>query len=546
MWRHCIIFFVCAAVWQVLARRQRVGFQVDAVQSVDKQSANQEAEALTLSLVEKENAQFLVQATFGPTRSDMGALRSGASKKDWVKSQFAVPIESHRAYYRTQANPLVDGAKDSRYPVRGACDENSRWTQYRKAPTSSARTGPIEVVTTKTAAQLEAAAKAKAGSVKKCGGWCNGKREPWSEKCTWKGCNGCGACPMEPMLFAILASNFSTCPFSKSEEPSAPVLSYHSGQRCPSGSSYTTDFDVCRMESQRVLTRGGQLPLNYKDKCFGASTFGCGYNHNGIFMNPCAPSGDKEETHSCGSVSCRLTRVCAPERELLLKAHGFEWAHEPRLELRSNEPSTSSTSGGDMCVRRSPVNEGSCRLDETCGISCGSPGEVANQPKLGHHFGFKTHLNIDFNYDDWYRMDSTTRYAAKSTVWVMQAVRAKDQVRQRMAWALSQIFVVGSGLNLKDPELWLNYYDVMVRHAFGNYRDILREVSYSPVMGKYLTHTGSSAFDYNGHFPNENFPREIMQLFSIGLVLLNEDGSPKLSDDGEVTETYSGANILSH
>merc|ERR1719422_2536929 len=72
-------------------------------------------------------------------------------------------------------------------------------------------------------------------------------------------------------------------------------------------------------------------------------------------------------------------------------------------------------------------------------------------------------------------------------------------------------------------ELWLNYYDIFVRGALGNFRDILREVTYSPAMGTFLTHTGSSSFDYSKTFPNENYAREIMQLFTIGIFKLEED-----------------------
>merc|ERR1719203_2208308 len=94
---------------------------------------------------------------------------------------------------------------------------------------------------------------------------------------------------------------------------------------------------------------------------------------------------------------------------------------------------------------------------------------------------------------------------ARSTVWVMRALRGQDQLRQRMAWGLSQIMVVSlAGLDKdSETELWLNYYDIFVRNAFGSYKDVLREVTYSPLMGNFLTHTGSSSYDYNNKFPNE-------------------------------------------
>ena len=77
---------------------------------------------------------------------------------------------------------------------------------------------------------------------------------------------------------------------------------------------------------------------------------------------------------------------------------------------------------------------------------------------------------------------------------------APDQLRQRTAWALSQIFSVGAPNFQFDQatEPWAVYYDVFVQHAFGNYRDILQEVAASPVMGQYLTLLGNSALAYNG------------------------------------------------
>ena len=181
-------------------------------------------------------------------------------------------------------------------------------------------------------------------------------------------------------------------------------------------------------------------------------------------------------------------------------------------------------------------------------FSCLIPPSTANIVEhLYDKVGFKTHLAMDINYDDGYRLKgSSPWWAAKSTVGVITAVRASDQVRQHMAWALAQIVVVGAGLELRAPELWLNYYDIMVRNALGNFRDILQEVTYSPVMGKYLTHTGSSSSDFDGNFPNENYAREVMQLFSVGVLRLHDDGSAQRDAAGEVLLSYTTTNILAH
>lgn len=95
---------------------------------------------------------------------------------------------------------------------------------------------------------------------------------------------------------------------------------------------------------------------------------------------------------------------------------------------------------------------------------------------MGHHYSFATGLEgspHDGFFDDRYS-GMMERSNSRSTIWVMQALRAQDQLRQRMAWGLSQIAVVSlAGLPTKDQEteLWLNYYDIFVRNAFGNYRD---------------------------------------------------------------------------
>ncbi|MEL6361424.1 MAG: DUF1800 domain-containing protein [Pseudomonadota bacterium] len=126
------------------------------------------------------------------------------------------------------------------------------------------------------------------------------------------------------------------------------------------------------------------------------------------------------------------------------------------------------------------------------------------------------------------------------------AVTGDDQLRQRMAFALSQILVVSSaddelfGL----PETVAHYMDILTRNAFGNYRDLLEEVTYSPAMGIYLTYLQNQAGDpFTGRVPDENYAREIMQLFTIGLVQLDANGDPVLGADGESIETYTNDDI---
>ena len=113
---------------------------------------------------------------------------------------------------------------------------------------------------------------------------------------------------------------------------------------------------------------------------------------------------------------------------------------------------------------------------------------------------------------------------------------ANDQLRQRMVFALSQIIVVSANKNIYGNEL-LPYVRLLNKHALGNYRSLLREMTLSPAMGKYLDLANSSKA--TGHTsPNENYPRELMQLFTIGLNELNQDGSLKLDAQGQPIPTY--------
>ncbi|MFK8114604.1 MAG: DUF1800 family protein [Rubripirellula sp.] len=138
--------------------------------------------------------------------------------------------------------------------------------------------------------------------------------------------------------------------------------------------------------------------------------------------------------------------------------------------------------------------------------------------------------------------------------WWHQALTAPDQLRQRTAWALIQILVTsedGAGFNdralgnVSGKPRWLGptaYYDLMVNGAFGNYRDLLEEVTYHPIMGVYLSHMRNRKS--NGvRFPDENYAREIMQLFSIGLYELRQDGRLNRTLSGELIPTYDNDTI---
>ncbi|PHV14630.1 hypothetical protein CSQ90_22045 [Janthinobacterium sp. BJB303] len=124
------------------------------------------------------------------------------------------------------------------------------------------------------------------------------------------------------------------------------------------------------------------------------------------------------------------------------------------------------------------------------------------------------------------------------TFW-QQGIRGEDQLRQRMAFALSEIFVISMQNESVRPRVRgvASYYDMLGQRAFGNFRDLLEGVALHPMMGLYLSHLRNQK-ESATRTPDENFAREVMQLFTIGLYQLNADGSLKLSG-GKPIDTYT-------
>ena len=136
--------------------------------------------------------------------------------------------------------------------------------------------------------------------------------------------------------------------------------------------------------------------------------------------------------------------------------------------------------------------------------------------------------------------------AVMESFWT-QAIRGQDQLRQRLAFALSEIFVISTVNNSLETvtAAHAGYLDMLDRNVFANYRTLLEQVARSPAMGKYLSHMHNEKEDpASGRLPDENFAREVMQLFSIGLWELNEDGSRKKDGAGNDIPTYTQADIM--
>jgi uncharacterized protein (DUF1800 family) len=185
------------------------------------------------------------------------------------------------------------------------------------------------------------------------------------------------------------------------------------------------------------------------------------------------------------------------------------------------------------------------------GFSAWLNDQITNQPATLHRtyirqiyndfYAAHTDHSYDFNEQFFYIFGNNV-----TTPFARAAIGGPDQLRQRVAFALSQICVISRREpNIENfPMAVTDYYDIFVRNAFGNYRDVLREVAFHPVMGRYLSSLGNQkARPEINQYPDENFAREVQQLFSIGLWELNLDGTRKLDANGQPIATYVNGQI---
>ncbi len=133
-----------------------------------------------------------------------------------------------------------------------------------------------------------------------------------------------------------------------------------------------------------------------------------------------------------------------------------------------------------------------------------------------------------------------------TNAWWQNAITAPDQLRQRVAFALAEILVISSAGPLEDrADTLSDYYDMMLAESFGNFKNLLKNVTLHPSMGRYLDMLGNDKPNPSkGLHPNENYAREIMQLFSVGLNRLHPDGSLVLNSKGLPIPTYDQNGII--
>lgn len=146
----------------------------------------------------------------------------------------------------------------------------------------------------------------------------------------------------------------------------------------------------------------------------------------------------------------------------------------------------------------------------------------------------------DNNPDDVGTNSRFWRYA-----WWQYHMSSDDVLRQRVALALSEILVISQNSSFgNNGHTMADYYDILLEHAFGNYRDLLQDVTYHPSMGVYLTYLNNPKTDTTqNRFPDENYAREVLQLFSIGTTKLNMDGTEVLDAQGVPMNAYNNTDI---
>lgn len=135
-------------------------------------------------------------------------------------------------------------------------------------------------------------------------------------------------------------------------------------------------------------------------------------------------------------------------------------------------------------------------------------------------------------------------YAVDFALW-KQLMSAPDAMRKRIALALSELFVVSvNGTTFTWQNFaYAHWWDMLCEKTFGNFRDLLEEVTLHPAMGNYLNSKGNRKENSSGRVPDENYAREVMQLFTLGLYQLNPDGTEVKDGSGKAVDSYSQSDV---
>jgi len=490
-----------------------------------------------------EAARFLLHATFGPTSTAVTELQA-MQHEDWIQAQMDLPVESHREFYRRLMNTPYVELEQVAFNSRSPCAKGSRWhrnTFFRSFDEKK---------------QVKIYDDVNGHRVLEVG---NQFRTHLNQSLpTVATCSNIAPSGMSCTKTRTLKTNCKTTSWSMvrwCRQGCFDIGQPYEGDNCRFLGPDLDGYTVCEVQPQV----GGLVALSPQSKCHSQGMY-VWFRHPGVHLENSSLARDStmsferipelpdvlfKERHSADSCELATTNFT--------KVDGQVYRHDARVKLETNtvdQPSLSHMG----CVRRSPFNYKTCKVQPQgarCdALACGSQGEVANEPTQRHIVNMNM-AEEKGTRNSMFTSSSDRRIViypelARSWVWTTKALRAQDQLRQRTAWALSQIIVAAPGeiSNLyKHSECWVNFYDIFVRNAFGSYRDILREVTFSPLMGAYLTYEGNVFQEDGTSYPDENYAREIMQLFTIGLVRLHPNGTV-MRRDGKDIPTYTNEDIM--
>lgn len=228
-----------------------------------------------------------------------------------------------------------------------------------------------------------------------------------------------------------------------------------------------------------------------------------------------------------------------------------------RLRSITGLTSSISTASTPQWTQMGPISDQDAARFLTQATFGPTPADVASVKALGYSGWLnaqfvkpreaESHLQFyDARDAEWRARGGRAAPADVMNSFWKSAVTGNDQLRQRVAFALSEIFVVSLADTCGDRNNRgvADFLDMLHRQAFGTFRQLIESVALHPIMGCYLSHIHNQKEDAaSGRNPDENFAREIMQLFSIGLRQLNEDGTPVLSN-GQPVPTYGPTDVV--
>jgi uncharacterized protein (DUF1800 family) len=222
----------------------------------------------------------------------------------------------------------------------------------------------------------------------------------------------------------------------------------------------------------------------------------------------------------------------------------------PPIQNAGNLPGTGGTAPARPNAAEQPSSQDAARFLTQASFGLKSVAQVQEVREKGYPLWlweqFNTSTAVHTSYLDQQKLRNVgddgkareTEEMSYEAIW-QQWLYGEDQLRARVAFALSQIMVISNIAPDIRPYAMSSYMDMLNQNAFGNYRQLLEDVTLHPAMGYYLNMLNSEKDDpETGAQPNENYAREVLQLFSIGLVKLNLDGSTQLDSSGKPIPSY--------